>query len=169
MARPIQIREHHTLAELEELYRKELNGRKKTRIQAVLLAKKKWQTPAIREVVGFSRDWLFQLFKRYNDQGLAGLEDGRKDNGRERILNDDQMVELYELVASGDHPDGGPWTSKKVAAWMTEATGHPCDEKLAWVYLTQHLGFSLQRPAKAHIDADKEAQQAFKKGGFETR
>ncbi len=55
MARPIQIREHHTLAELEELYRKELDGRKKTRIQAVLLAKKKWQTPAIRGVVGFSR------------------------------------------------------------------------------------------------------------------
>ncbi len=169
MARRIHIAPHHTLEELQLLYKKERDAARARHLQVVLLALKGHNSPRICEVVGMRRDWVFVLIKRYNEKGLGGLGDGRRSNGGHgRVLTQEQEDQLMDLVAAGPHPDGGPWTSRKVAVWMTEASGRPVDQKLAWVYL-RRLGFSLQRPLRRHAKADMEAQEAFKKGGYAKR
>lgn len=169
MSRRITVADHLTVEELDQLYTQESNGGLKRRLQVIYLAKKGWPSKLICEATSYGRDWVFVLIKKYNEQGLEGLADLRKDNGGNRsILSAAQQAELRELVASGDHPQGGPWTSRLVAEWITEQTGAKFDIKLGWAYL-KRLGFTLQVPAKANIDADVEAQLEFKKGGFKRR
>ena len=58
--------------------------------------------------------------------------------------------------------DGGLWSGPKVAAWMQEKLGRPVDPRRGWDYL-QRLGYSTRVPRPQHAEADREAQQAFKK------
>jgi transposase len=169
MSRRIFVADHLTTEELDSLFTRESNGGLKRRLQVIYLAKKGWPSKRICEATSFGRDWVFVLVKKYNERGLDGLADLRKGNGGHRsILNAAQQEELKEMVASGDHPEGGPWNSRLVAEWITEQTGAKFDIKLGWAYL-KRLGFTLQVPAKANIDADPDAQLEFKKGGSKPR
>jgi len=165
LARPIHIEPHATIEELKELYRKAKDPVLMRRLLVIRLAAEGRSSREIGEVTDYGRDWIFKLVKRFNDDGIDGLVDGRHDNGGHgRVLNDQQLEALRVLLESPP-PDGGLWTSPKVAKWMTEQVGRPVDFKLAWDYL-KRLDFSLQRPRPSHVQADKEAQEAFKKGGF---
>jgi len=59
-------------------------------------------------------------------------------------------------------PYGGLWTSAKVARWIGERLGRKVWPQRGWVYL-RDLGMTLQRPRPRHVQADAEAQAAFKK------
>ncbi len=66
-------------------------------------------------------------------------------------------------LLEGAPADGGLWSGRKVAAWMSERLGRPVDAKLGLVYL-HRLGFSLQRPRPKHARAaTPEERAAFKK------
>ena len=164
MARPIHIEPHATIEELKELYRKAKDPVLMRRLLVIRLPAEGRSSREIGEVTDYGRAWIFKLVKRLNDARIDGLVDGRHDNGGHgRVRNDQQLEALRELQESPP-PDGGLWTSPKVAQWMTEQVGRPVDFKLAWDYL-KRLDFSLQRPRPSNVQADKEAQEAFKKGG----
>lgn len=60
-------------------------------------------------------------------------------------------------------PDGGLWTAPKVAAWITDQTGHEVHHWTAWRAM-RRLGLSLQVPRPANKRrASKEEQAEFKK------
>ena len=63
-----------------------------------------------------------KILWRYNDHGLAGLGDGRLDNpGAAPLLDPAQLEELRDVV-SAPPPDGGVWSGRKVALWITGRT-----------------------------------------------
>ena len=166
MARPITVQPHLTVDELFERHRKERDTVAARRFQVVWLAARGMPSREIVEATGYRRDWVFQIIKRTNEGGPEALADQRKNNGGHgRIINDQQLAVLSARL---EHPppDGGRWTSPKVAAWVNKEFGLDIDFKLAWDYL-QRMGFSLRRPRPAHVKADKKAQDAFKKGGSE--
>ena len=164
MARRIHIEPHATVDELKELYRKSKDPVLMRRLQVIWLAAEGKSSKEVSEVTDYGRDWVFKIVKRFNDGGVDGLVDGRHSNGGHgRVLNDEQL-EALRLLLESPPPDGGLWTSPKVAVWMSEQVGRPVDFKLAWDYL-KRLNFTLQRPRPSHVQADKEAQEAFKGGG----
>lgn len=164
MPKRIHVEPHLTERELIQLWRETKEPVKKQHIQVVLLALRGRFSTQIREETGYDRSWVFEIMRRYNREGPDGLGDRRANNGGHgRVLDDDGLAELAAAVDQ-PHPDGGPWTSAKVAAWMTERSGRKVDIKLAWSYL-QRLGWTLKTPRPRHADADQEAQEAFKKGG----
>ena len=63
MARRIHIEPHHTLEELQRLYKKERDAARARHLQVVLLALQGHNSPRICEVVGMRRDWVFVLIK----------------------------------------------------------------------------------------------------------
>lgn len=165
MARHIHVEPHLTVEELFARFRSARDGTATRRFQVVWLAASGKLSREITEATGYGRDWVFRIIKRYNEEGPGSLEDARSNNGGHgRVLTDEDIEALRERLETPP-PDGGLWTSPKVAAWMTKRVGRPVDFKLAWDYL-KRMGYTLQQPRPSHTKADPEAQDAFKKGGF---
>ena len=81
----------------------------------------------VAEIVGCTPDWVRKLLKRYNAEGEAAMRDKRKNNGRQRFLDETQQAAL-ETVLSEPPADGGLWTGPKVAAWISETLQRPVAE-----------------------------------------
>lgn len=116
----------------------------------------------VAEIVGCTPDWVRKLLKRYNAEGEAAMRDKRKNNGRQRILDETQQAAL-EAALSSPPADGGLWTGPKVAAWISETLKRPVSDVSGWKYL-KRLGYTLQTPRPQHQSAaTPDAQQTFKK------
>ena len=136
----------------------------KLRWQAVMLKKEGRSAREIASICGRNEDWVRRTVRKFNEHGADALADGRRRNGRPPMLDEQGQEELRDAI-EGDAPDGGLWTSRKVADWISARLGVPVDEHTGWDYL-RRLGFSRQTPRPKHPGADPKAQEAFKKGGF---
>ncbi len=144
-------------------YRRERDAVRRSHLQVIWLLLDGMATAEVSRVTGFGVRWIEKLIHRWNGAGLAGLGDRRRGNaGREPVLDTAGRAVLTALL-EGAPPDGGLWSGRKVAAWMSERLGRPVDAKLGLVYL-HRLGFSLQRPRPKHArSATPEERAAFKK------
>jgi transposase len=111
--------------------------------------------------------WIEQLQARYNELGPRALGDLRRNNGtRPSVLTPELLAQLKDRMRDPP-PDGGLWTSGKVATWMAAQLGL---EKLApqrgWEAL-QAIGWSIQSPRPRHPNsATPEQEAAFKKSSL---
>ena len=55
----------------------------------------------IAKAVGCSYSWVGRVIRRFRDQGIAGLQDRREDNGQTK-LDEAYLATLYRIV----HPTG---------------------------------------------------------------
>lgn len=139
--------------------------REALRWQAVMLDSAGRSRLEIAEICCRSRAWVTRTLRCFRELGADGLKDGRERNRRARLLSPEQEAELSAAI-QGDSPDGGLWTGPKVAKWIAQVTGaDDIDPSTGNNYL-RRLGFSKQVPRPRHPGANKEAQEAFKKGGF---
>jgi transposase len=160
----LQVHPHLTPEALVERFKWCKNAGERLRLQAVMLKSEGWSAKAISDICKRREDWVRRTVHVYNDGGPEALADGRRDNGRERVLG---VVACEQLSAAllQPPPDGGLWTSPKVSAWIEEHHGLIVSEHTAWAYMVR-TGHRRQVPRPKHPDADLEAQEAFKKGGF---
>jgi hypothetical protein len=103
-----------------------------------------------------------QLVRRYNKLGPDSLGDRRENNGKQLLLSEELMHELYDAVVNSEPSSGGLWTGPKVAQWMSAKLGRHVSPQLAWDYL-QRLHLSKQTPRPRHSAATAEEQDRFKK------
>jgi transposase len=118
----------------------------------------------VAEITSFGLRWIEQLLERYNAVGPVALGDLRRGNGGKPSVLKPELLERLGARLDQPPPDGGRWTSGKVARWMADELGL---EKLApqrgWEAL-KALGWSIQKPRPRNPKAATEAQQeAFKK------
>lgn len=92
--------EHHTAEELQALFRQERNARRAKRIWIVWQARQGHTAPEIAEGIGLSRRAVQEWVRRYNGEGLGGLET-RSGQGREPILSEDERQLVAERVEAG--------------------------------------------------------------------
>jgi transposase len=106
------------------------------------------------------RDWVL----RFNAEGPDGMTN-RQGAGRPRLLNDDQMKQLSEIVMAGPDPalDG-------VVRWRRIDLKRVIEERFGAVYsersiseLLAVLGFSRMSTRPQHPKQDKRVIEAFKK------
>lgn len=110
----------------------------------------------------YSEVSLWQIIKRYNEVGLAGLQDRRHRNpGAPTLLSDVEMLLLAQNVRK-DYADGIVWNGTKVLTWLKQELGKEVHERRAYECLAS-IGFSAQEPRPAHAKADPVEQQTFKK------
>jgi transposase len=164
MARRLTIPPHLSVEELARRYRTALNPVARSHWQIVWLLARGDPTAAVADVTSYSVNWVREIARRYREDGPAGLGDRRHTNpGAAPLLDAAQQEQLREALG-GPAPDGGLWTSRKVATWISNQCGRPVAEVRGWEYL-QRLGFSPQRPRPRATRADPAVQAAFKKGG----
>jgi len=102
MPRRIAIANHLSTEELLVRYRQATQAIERSHYQIIwLLAKGK--TPLeVAQVTGYTRTWIYQLVKRYNQDGEKALADGRHRNpGREPNLTILRTVFSSEAIACG--------------------------------------------------------------------
>jgi transposase len=119
----------------------------------------------VAQVTGYTRIWIYQLVKRYNEDGQKALGDKRHHNpGREPNLTDVEQAQLWQVL-SEKAPDGGLWNGRKVADWLSEITGRHISRHRGWEYLKQ-MTFRLRVPRPEHGEADPIEQEKWKKNSI---
>ena len=163
--RRLQLTPHLSLDELEQRYRRAEDPVAGSQWQIVWLLAGGTATAAVARSTGYSVNWIREVARRYRETGPAGIGDRRHANpGARPLLDTEQQAQLQAALA-GPAPDGGLWTCRSVAAWMSAVLGRPVSTQRGWEWM-RRLGFTPQRPRPRATRADAEAQAAFKKGGL---
>ena len=132
--------------------------------QTILLLAKGHSTREVAEITSFGLRWVEQLLERYNAFGPASMGDLRRDNRSVATVLKPELLQRLRVRLNQPPPDGGLWTSGKVARWMADELGL---EKVAaqrgWEAL-KAIGWSIQKPRPRNPKAATAAEQdAFKK------
>lgn len=162
MANLSAVKPHLSIKALRKRFRACGNAVEKIHWQAILLRKQGRRTGDVAEVCGYNPDWVRRLVRRYNEKGPESLHDGRRNNGKKRLMSVAQIEELHDAVLHETPPGGGLWTGPKVGQWMTTKLNRPVSPQLAWEYL-QHMQMSKQTPRPRNARASAKAQKEFKK------
>ncbi len=94
------VRDQQQLAVLEALERKEKDATRSKRLRIVILAMGGWTAPSIAMSVGLSRRDCQEWVRRFNEEGLSGLED-RPGGGREAPLKAEQQEQFCKRIEAG--------------------------------------------------------------------
>jgi transposase len=163
MTQTMVIAPHLTVTELEQRYRSAGDPVARSQWQILWLLAGGLPTAEVARVTGYSVRWIQELARRYRD-GPAAIGDRRHGNpGAAPLLNVTQQAQLQQALA-GPAPDGGIWSCRSVAAWMSQTLGRPVSTQRGWEWM-RRCGFTPQRPRPRETRADPAAQEAFKKGG----
>jgi transposase len=94
------VKDHLPLSELRRLERVEKDADRAKRLRIIILGMEGWTAPAVAMAVGLTRRICQRWVRRYNEQGLAGLEDRR---GREpRLpLTPEQQEQVRKRLDAG--------------------------------------------------------------------
>jgi transposase len=167
MARKLTIAPHLPIEELQRRYRAAEDPVARSHWQMVWLLADGMPTAEVARVTGYGVRWVQEVARRYRDGGPAAVEDRRHGNpGAAPLLDAAQQAALQEALA-GPAPDGGPWTGRQVAAWMSAILGRPVSPQRGWEW-RRRLGFTAQRLRPQATRTDPAAPEAFKKGSLPT-
>ena len=105
----MEVKPRLTLEQLKQLERVERDAGQSKRLRVVILAMEGWTAPAVAMAVGLSRRVCQEWVYRFNEQGLAGLEDQR---GRQPTspLTPEQEQQVRQRI------DAGPTVEDKVCS-----------------------------------------------------
>lgn len=164
MARKLTIAPHLPIEELQQRYRAAEDPVARSHWQILWLLAQGMPTAEVARVTSYGVRWVQEVARRYRDGGPATVGDRRHGNpGATPLLNAAQQTAL-QVVLAGPAPDGGLWTGRQVARWMSQQLGRPISPQRGWEWL-RRLGFTPQRPRPQATRTDPAAHEAFKKGG----
>ena len=162
MPKRIAIANHLSTEELFVRYREAAEATERSHFQIMWLLAMGKTVKEVSEVTGYTKIWIYQIIKRYNQGGASGLANKRHLNlGKESLLTDVQQAQLWQVL-SEKAPDGGLWNGRKVADYLSELTGEKIDRRRGWEYLRQ-MTFRLRVTRPEHGLADLIEQEDWKK------
>ena len=150
--------------DLRALARKAKNGRVVGRLLSIALVLEGASRKYAAESSGMDRQSLRDWIHRYNDEGVAGLED-RKGAGAKLRIKGSEMDQLAAWVKAGPdvERDGVVrWRRKDLADRIKQEMKIEESERTVGNYLGK-LGFRRMTVRPEHPKTDKEAQEALKK------
>src|ERR687883_310913 len=155
---------HLSVEDLEAGFRSARDPTAMRHFQVIWLLARGHTIADVSAVTSFVPRWIEQLLARYNAEGLSALGDLRRNNGRAPSLLKPELLERLRVRLADPPPDGGLWTSRKVALWMAGELGlASVSAQRGWEALRQ-IGWSIQKPRPRHAKAaTPEEQAAFKK------
>lgn len=159
-----RVADHLSISDLEQRFRACNDSVEARHVQAIWLLAQGHTVGSTSKVTAFGPRWIEQLLERYNASGPEALANGRRRNGLKPSLLTPEVLEAVRLRLAEPPPDGGLWSSRKVADVMAAHLGlERVLPQRGWEAL-KALGWSLQRPRpKNPKSATAEEAQAFKK------
>jgi transposase len=156
--------------EMRRLARRQASPAASARMYAIANALDGMSRAEAARLAGMERQALRDAVVRYNAEGLDGLHD-RPRSGRKPRLTQAEQAALAKLITDGPDVEASglsAWTLSDLCVEIKQRwakTLHPASLSR----VVRKLGFSRQKARQVHPQSDKEAQQAFQKGGFRRR
>ncbi len=158
----MHVESHLPLKELKQLEREEKDAGRSKRLRIIILALEGWTAPAIAMSVGLSRRICQRWVRRYNDEGLAGLDDQRGTAAPALPLSAEQVQQFRARLEAGPLPEDQIASLRGKDLQRILASEFGVLRSLASVYHLLHkLGYSYLRPRPRHRKADVAAQAEF--------
>jgi transposase len=159
-----RIVDHLSVAELGRRYRECVDALSARHFQAIWLLAQGGTFAEVAATTGMAKRWIEQLARRYNEFGAEALGDRRRGNGKSARIVTPELLEKLKARLADPPPDGGIWTTPKIAAWMAQELGlASVFAQRAWDAL-QKLGWTIQKPRpKNPKSATPEEAEIFKK------
>jgi transposase len=164
MPSPLPIRTDRDAAELRRLARRERDGRVSARLLALANALDGLPREEAARLAGMTGQTLGDWVHRYNEEGIEGLRD-RPRPGRPCALDAGQQAALKALVLRGPDlkRDGCvAWRARDLCALVEHRFGVRYAEN-GMLRLLRSLDLSWQKARPVHPEADRKAQERFKK------
>lgn len=160
----VELREDFDASQLRQLARRCCDTRQTCRLLALAAIYDGMSRADAARVGGMDRQTLRDWVHRFNAEGPDGLTN-RQGAGRPRLLSEDQMRELAQIVETGPDPvvDG-------IVRWRRIDLKRVIEERFGAVYsersisdLLACLGFSHMSVRPQHPKQDARVIEAFKK------
>src|SRR5215207_6390199 len=117
------VADHLSVSALEEKYRSCTDVTAARHVQAIWLLAKGHDIAEVSATVSYARRWVERLLARSKAEGLDALGDLRRRNGTRPSVLKPELLDKLKARLRAPPPDGGLWTSSKVAAWMAGELG----------------------------------------------
>jgi hypothetical protein len=117
------VADHLSVSALEQQYRSCTDVTAARHVQTIWLLAKGHEIAEVSATVSYARRWVERLLARYNAQGPQALGDLRRRNGTSPSVLKPDLLEKLKARLLEPPPDGGLWTSPKVARWMAGELG----------------------------------------------
>src|SRR5215213_4239275 len=117
------VADHLSVSALEQQYRSCTDVTAARHLQTIWLLATGHHIAAVSATVSFARRWGERLLARSNAQGPQAVGDLRRRNGTSPSVLKPALLDKLQDRLRGPPPDGGLWTSPKVAAWMASELG----------------------------------------------
>ena len=155
---------HLSVEDLEAGFRSARDPTAMRHFQVIWLLARGHTIADVAAVTSFVPRWIEQLLARYNAHGPEALGDLRRRNGGVPSVLRPALLERLRARLEAPPPDGGLWSSRKVAAWMAGELGLVAVlPQRGWEAL-KAIGWSVQKPRPRHPgSATPEEREAFKK------
>ncbi len=170
MRRRLTLAPHLPVADLEQRYRTARDPVARSQWQVIWLLARGEGSERDADVTGYSVKWVRQVAARYTHDGPNAVGDQRHrlPVRADRRLRTPALAAELTAALGGPAPDGGLWTSRTVAGWMSERLGRAVAVQRGCEVI-RAVGFTPQRSRPRATRADPDAQAAFKKGGSRPR
>jgi transposase len=155
-----RVAAHLGISELEERFRTAKDPILARHVQVIGLRARGHTTAEVSAVTSFVPRWIEQLLARYNAEGLAALGDLRRHNGRAPALLKPDVLEHLRVRLADPPPDGGLWTSGKVARWRAGELGREAVSVQRGCEAVRRIGWSIQKPRPRHPKAATPEEEA---------
>lgn len=155
----ITIKDHDTVEELREKLRKASDEAYKTRLKAILLAKKGKKRYEIVEQLTVDAKSVTTWLARYNKRGTPALLSNK---GGRPEGNPKWDAALFEVLAQ-EIDKGGYWSIPKMQEWLRIHHQKDIPEQTVW-YRMDKLDYSYKSARPHPAQGNTERQEAFKKG-----
>ena len=155
----IPLADHLTDCELIEKIRHEKDASVRDRYRAILWLQQGDSRVSVAKRLGIGRSTLWRWVKRYNSMFEPGLH-RQPGQGRKRTITPDKVEKIKIWVSENE----GVWTLKRMQIKLAEEEGISVTQQAIW-YRLKKARWSWKTGRPTNPESDKEAQEAFKKGG----
>ncbi|MGA2092756.1 MAG: winged helix-turn-helix domain-containing protein [Sedimentisphaerales bacterium] len=159
----MNLKNHHTIEELQTFYRTEKNARIARRLHGIYLAGKGLSCFQIIAVTGDARRTIQQWVYKYNKQGIAGLKDRPRPGQPTKLPRKAERKFCRRIEAGTTEKDS-------VSVLNGHAIRRILEDEFGVLYsrqglydLLHRLGYSCLCPRPQHEKADPQQQEEFKK------
>ncbi len=137
---------HLSVEALEARYEACADVTSSRHFQTIWLLAKGHSTGDVAAMTSFGQRWIEQLLERYNAFGPSALRDLRRGNGAPARVLTPELLRRLRVRLGEPPPDGGVWTSGKVARWMAAELGlASVAPQRGWEAL-RAIDWSIQKP-----------------------